>query len=78
MKIIRFHRWDSMRPPYRKAITVCFLGWCGTIYYGRGVYAEYIGDGYCRSMSLEELKRRAEKPGIQGSFKHWQKEEGRK
>jgi hypothetical protein len=57
MKIIQFHRWNSMEPPYRKAITVCLFGWCRTIYYGQGIYADYIGKGYHRRMSLGEFKR---------------------
>ena len=56
MKIIQFHRWDSMEPPYRKAITVCLFGWCRTLYYGQGIYADYIGKGYHRRMSLGEFK----------------------
>lgn len=56
MKIIQFHRWDSMEPPYRKAITVCLFEWCRTFYYGQGIYAEYIGKEYHRRMSLGEFK----------------------
>jgi len=57
MRIIQFHRWDSMGPPYRKAITVYFFGWCRTLYYGQGIYAEYIGKGNHRRMSLGEFKQ---------------------
>ena len=57
MRIIQFHRWDSMEPPYRKAITVYFFGWCRTLYYGQGIYAEYIGKGHHRRMSLGEFKK---------------------
>ncbi|MBM4305913.1 MAG: hypothetical protein FJ123_04155 [Deltaproteobacteria bacterium] len=57
MKIIQFHGWDCMGPPYRKAITVCLFGWCRTLYYGKGIYADYIGKGYHRRMSLGEFKR---------------------
>ena len=57
MRIIQFHRWDSMEPPYRKAITVYFFGWCGTLYYGQGIYAEYIGKGHHLRMSLSEFKK---------------------
>jgi hypothetical protein len=61
MKIIRFHRWDSMQPPYRKAITVCLFGWRRTLYYGQGANADYIGKGYDRRMSLGEFKRDMQK-----------------
>jgi len=57
MNIIKFHRWDSMEPPYPKAITVCLYGCCKTLYYGQGIYADYIGKGYHRRMSLGEFKR---------------------
>lgn len=53
-----------MEPPYHKAITVCLLGWCRTIYYGQGIYADYIGKGYHRRMSLGEFKRYMEKEEI--------------
>ena len=46
-----------MEPPYRKAITVYFFGWCRTLYYGQGIYAEYIGKGNHRRMSLGEFKK---------------------
>jgi len=61
MKIIRFHRWDCMEPPYHKAITVYLFGWYRTLYYGKGIYADYIGKGYHRRMSLGEFKRYMEK-----------------
>lgn len=64
MKIIQFHKWDSMEPPYRKAITVCLFGWCRTLYHGQGIYADYIGQGYHRRMSLGEFKRHMEKEEI--------------
>ena len=62
MKIIQFHRWDCMEPPYSKAITVYIFKWCRTLYYGQGIYADYIGKGYHRRMSLGEFKRIACNP----------------
>ena len=62
--IVDVHRWDEMLSPYRKALTVCFFRRCWTFYWGRGVYADYIGRGYNKRMSLGEFLRREKEDGL--------------
>ena len=58
MKLLGIRFWEEELSPWRKAVTVKFFGWCRTFHYGRSVYAEYIGGGHHRWVTLREFLRR--------------------